>query len=40
MKRGTLTGLFESTGTYISMNPTEKKIEKRKNQTKNKSKNK
>ena len=30
MKKGTLTGLFESTGTYINMNPTEKKIEQRK----------
>jgi len=25
MKKGTLTGLFGSTGTYINMNPTEKK---------------
>ena len=38
MKKGTLTGLFGSTGTYINMNTTEKKIEKRKNQPRNKSK--
>jgi len=38
MKKGTLTGFFENTGTYVNMNPTEKKIEKRKNQPKDKSK--
>jgi len=38
MKKGTLTGFFESTGTYVNMNPTEKKIEKRKNQPRDKSK--
>ena len=40
MKKGTLTGFFETTGTYINMTPTEKKIEKKKNEIKIKSKNK
>jgi len=38
MKKDTLIGLFETTGTYINMTPTEKKIEKRKNQPRDKSK--
>ena len=36
MKKGTLTGLFETTGTYISMTPAEKKAEQKKNKPKNK----
>jgi len=36
MKRGTLTGLFQTTGTYINMTPAEKKVEQKKNKPKNK----
>lgn len=35
MKKGTLTNFFEKTGTYVNMNPAEKKIEQKKNKPKN-----
>ena len=34
MKKGTLTGFFEKTGSYINMNHTEKKIELNKSKKK------
>ena len=34
MKKGTLTNFFEKTGTYVNMNPAEKKIELKKSKKK------